>query len=328
MMISPTAISPHKKRGGINWSSYWTTRTPTALILTVLSDTSIKLDWTNGADEDYDGLRIYSSTDGLTFTELDTVAANAETYTAATLTENHYWFYVVAYKGSNESPATDTESNDVPLILYDGNTMGFWDYQNNDTLTDDGGGLISKWEDSFGSGHDLTAATTARPTLGATGMLFNGTSNIMQATYVIPYTVSRYYVLRVKTNGVNAHISDGKNAYTAGTYYGGANKIIVSDGFVASSAAAILFNALCLVRTKHLQANTASIQVNKNAAVTVDFSAHSRTLGGITIGARGDRNVFSNTEYCGIIDRKIIDSAEDSDAIANFLASKYAFFLT
>jgi hypothetical protein len=111
-IISPGAISPLKKpKGGVNWSTFWATRTPSALILTVLSDTEIKLDWTNGADEDYDGLRIYSSTDGTTFTAAGTVAANVETYTATGLTEDTtYYFYVVAYHGSLESPVSNTDN--------------------------------------------------------------------------------------------------------------------------------------------------------------------------------------------------------------------------
>lgn len=83
---------------------------PTELILTVVSETSIKLDWTDNSDNE-DGFRIYISTDGINFTEKGTVVADIETYTATALTANTlYYFYVVAYRGTIESEPSDTES--------------------------------------------------------------------------------------------------------------------------------------------------------------------------------------------------------------------------
>ena len=96
-------------------SDYWTTRTPTALILTVMSDTSIKLDWTNGADEDYDGISIERSADGVTYAEIDTVAANVETYTDTGLTpETLYYYRVRAYEGTNY--AASNVDSDITLV--------------------------------------------------------------------------------------------------------------------------------------------------------------------------------------------------------------------
>jgi len=37
-----------KARSGVNWTNYWSTRTPSNLVLRRLSETSIKLDWANG----------------------------------------------------------------------------------------------------------------------------------------------------------------------------------------------------------------------------------------------------------------------------------------
>jgi hypothetical protein len=83
----------------VSWSTYWTTRTPTLLVLTVLSDTEIQLDWTNGADEDYDGLSVERGTDGVAFVEIDTVVATDETYTDTTcLAGTLYYYRVRAYK--------------------------------------------------------------------------------------------------------------------------------------------------------------------------------------------------------------------------------------
>ncbi len=102
MMISPTAISPHRiGKSGINWSSYCT---PQNITLTVLSDTSIKVDWTNVAGSYYDGHSIERSTDGVTYVEADTVVSGTNTYTdTVTNTGTLYYYRVRAYKGSNYS---------------------------------------------------------------------------------------------------------------------------------------------------------------------------------------------------------------------------------
>ena len=73
---------------------------PSGLTLTVLSDTSIKLDWTAGSTNQ-DGHSIERSTDGVTYAEITTVLGATVTYsntglTAATL----YYYRVRAYKGA------------------------------------------------------------------------------------------------------------------------------------------------------------------------------------------------------------------------------------
>ena len=50
-------VARHKATG-FSWAAYWATRTPSGLVLTVISDTSIQVDWTD-ADEAADGIRIY-----------------------------------------------------------------------------------------------------------------------------------------------------------------------------------------------------------------------------------------------------------------------------
>jgi len=97
--ISTSKIAIPFNSGGIDYLHYWTTRTPTLLVLTVLSDTEIQLDWTNGADEDYDGLSVERGTDGVAFAEIDTVIATDETYTDTTCSAGTLYYYRVrAYK--------------------------------------------------------------------------------------------------------------------------------------------------------------------------------------------------------------------------------------
>jgi hypothetical protein len=96
------------KRGGGGFE-FDAAEAPDNLILTVVSDTEIKLDWTDNSDNE-EGFRIYISTDGISFTEKGTVLADVETYSATGLTQNTlYYFYVVAYTGGSESDPTLTE---------------------------------------------------------------------------------------------------------------------------------------------------------------------------------------------------------------------------
>ncbi len=95
-----------KTRGGINWSSYWATRTPSNLYAIVYRDTEADLTWTDPSGDV--PFRIYISTDGVNYTEKGTTLAGDNTYTATGLTAGTlYYFKVVAYNGSSESPATN-----------------------------------------------------------------------------------------------------------------------------------------------------------------------------------------------------------------------------
>ncbi len=76
---------------------------PSTLALTVLSDTSIKLDWTNNS-ANAEGVSIERSLDGVTYAEVATVAANIVTYTNTGLTANTgYYYRIRAYKSTTYS---------------------------------------------------------------------------------------------------------------------------------------------------------------------------------------------------------------------------------
>jgi len=90
-------------RGGVSWSSYWTTRTPSALTVLALTATSVKVDWVNAGTEDYDGHLLERSTDGVTYAEIDTIAVGTNTYTDTVDADTVYYYRVRAYKGTNYS---------------------------------------------------------------------------------------------------------------------------------------------------------------------------------------------------------------------------------
>ena len=91
---------------------------PTLLTATANGSTRIDLAWSDNSDNET-GFRIYRSIDGVTFTELDTAAADATAYSdtsCAGLTQ--YWYYVVAYDAVGESDPTNTDDATTVADIY------------------------------------------------------------------------------------------------------------------------------------------------------------------------------------------------------------------
>lgn len=86
--------------GGTSWSTYWTTRTPSNLILTAISDTQINVTW-DDAIASGDGLKIYVNNIYNSTIAFGVQAKSITGLTALTL----YTIKLVAYTGVNESTA-------------------------------------------------------------------------------------------------------------------------------------------------------------------------------------------------------------------------------
>ncbi len=204
-----------------------------------------------------------------------------------------------------------------------GNTVAWYDYTDATTLTNDGAGLISSWRDKLGSGHDLAAATTARPTLGATGITFDGITNGMATaafTYIQP--AMSYVVIKQITWTANDRIHSGYNPDTfllsqrgttpgitiyAGSYLGINNNLAVGAWGIVRS----VFSGLA-----------SSIQVNVTTAVT--GSAGTGAIGGIILGRNGYNGVtYCNFEIKEAIFRNVVDSTETQSEIYDYLKAKF-----
>ena len=70
----------------------------------------VDLSWTDNSGNE-SGFRIERSSNGSTFAQIGTVAANVRTYQNTGLTRaNTYWYRVRAYNGTGNSPYTNTVS--------------------------------------------------------------------------------------------------------------------------------------------------------------------------------------------------------------------------
>lgn len=101
-----------------SWIRYWATRIPSGLTATVISTTRIDLAWVNNGIADYDGIKIYWSTDGINYTLKDTITIlTSYSITAGLVIGTTYYFYVMAYKGVNLSPSSNTASQKISTLL-------------------------------------------------------------------------------------------------------------------------------------------------------------------------------------------------------------------
>ena len=105
--ISASKIAIPFNSVGFDESAYWTTRTPIDLYAVVYRNTEADLAWIDASGGEVP-FRVYISTDGINYVEKGTTVAGDTTYTATGLTAGTlYYFYVKAYNGTNESPATN-----------------------------------------------------------------------------------------------------------------------------------------------------------------------------------------------------------------------------
>jgi len=90
--------------------TYTTLAAPSSLGATTVSATQINLAWTDNSSIE-DGFKIERSTDGGAFSQIDTAAANATSYSDITATANHEYSYRVrAYNSGGDSAYSNTAS--------------------------------------------------------------------------------------------------------------------------------------------------------------------------------------------------------------------------
>jgi len=161
---------------GVSWNAYWTTRTPTALILTALSPTSIRAAWTN-AGTGFDGHSIELSTDGVAFTEEDTVLIGTNTLDITGLDSGTlYYVRVRAYKETEYSPYCDIVSEEtISLPSQIANLYAWYDPSQLTGYNDDG--AVAPLSDFGGSNRHLAQTTAGLKGIYKTNVL-NGKPSV------------------------------------------------------------------------------------------------------------------------------------------------------
>ena len=86
---------------------------PTSLSSSSTNGTDVDLNWTDNSSNE-DGFLIERGTDGINFTQIDTVGTDVTTYTDPGLTSGTYYYRVRGYKNSNTSSYTNTANVTLP----------------------------------------------------------------------------------------------------------------------------------------------------------------------------------------------------------------------
>lgn len=313
---------------GVNWSAYWATRTPSDLVLTVVSDTRIDGAFTiNGTGQD--GHKVYISTDNVTFTLLDTLTGTDNTFSKTGLTAGtHYWFKVSAYKGTNESSYC-VERDDVtfPTILLDSNTVLFSNPVESN-ITKDSSNRVGQVTSIIGVNNLVQGTQASKPLWNMVETLrFDGTDDFIQTALItFAQPAYLYFVGKQQSWTLNDRVVDGGP---------GGNAIALNQGFVnpgmylnaGTPWPDIIYNNNMelhrnfVVRVLYSGVNS-KIKINALAAVTAN--AGTNAPNGITLGAtRQGTGVWWNGEIKGFIARKSSDSDANSDIIYNYLLEKY-----
>ena len=164
-------------------------------------------------------------------------------------------------------------------------------------MTDDGGGLISSWKDRIG-GLALTAATTARPTWGATafngakaGLTFDGSANVLAANAVAnlptgstsgtlwavaqPSLVASRFIAAYGSNtayrriGLNVSNINARSSTTdtvSGTTTIGTNQLMLLEGVFDANLEARLDGVLEGTATETLSTGTTVARIGSSAS--------------------------------------------------------------
>ena len=304
--------------------------TPSALTLVVVNDTTINGSFTiNGTGQD--GHKIYISTDGVNYTLKGTVTGATASYQATGLTAGTlYYFYVVAYKGSSESTASNianaTTWTEGEAVIKASNTVAWFDSSDLTTITKDGSNLVSLWKDKLLSGRDLIQVNgTNQPLYEVDGILFDGIDNFMKtAGFVYDQPEFIYGVLKQVTWTSNDRLFDG-----IANGSGELRQTTATPRITAyTTTGSIAFNSEFTVDTFKIvrllfNGADSKLQINNTDATT--GNAGTTSMSGFTIGAHGGNAAFSNIKVKELILRSVADNAANETAIYNYLANKYGF---
>ena len=209
-----------------------------------------------------------------------------------------------------------------PVVLLDGNTVGFYDYLKG--ITKDGANLVSAWNSIIGANHLLQTTGTNQPLWTTDGVLFDGIDNFMKcAAFTWNQPEFIYMVMKQVTWTITEYFFDGDT-----NNKGMARQDALTPGIKAYAGTMSIQNDNLAVNTWgiiRLLFNGASSKLIVNETAPTLWNCGVNNMGGFTLGTRGDfATLHSNIQVKEIINRNsILGEAE----IYTYLANKYAAIL-
>lgn len=211
-----------------------------------------------------------------------------------------------------------------PAILSDGNTVGFYEYDDLTTITKDGSNRISLWKDKLLSGRDLAqaGADNLKPIWGATEIAFDGVAQYLKtAAFTLNQPEEIFIVFNQVTWTIGKYIFDG-NANNSGMLRkdGTTPQLKIYAGTISAANANLPINTYGIGRILFNGASSKFI-LDNTAPVTGNYGAVN--MGGFTLGTSGNAAIPSRVNVKAVIIRKIADTAPNEIIIYNYLATKY-----
>lgn len=211
------------------------------------------------------------------------------------------------------------------LIIKDGNTVGWYIADDLTTITKDASNFMSEFRDVLGSGHDLLQAVGSfqfKWTID--GVFSDGIDNFMKTVaFTFDQPEQIYIVFKQITWTSNDTIAGGLIPNVASIRQRGTSPIIQAyAGIWSLSNADLTLDNFGIIRILFNGINSSS-QINASVKITGD--AGTANAGGFTLGARGGGTAFySHIQVKEIILRNIADTAQNEQAIYNYLSTKYS----
>jgi hypothetical protein len=305
---------------GINWNSYWMTREPSGLSVTITGSTKATVGWTDGASGP-DGYKVY-----LNNVYNSSIAMGAQTKALTGLTaDTAYVVKLVAYKGTHESTGISAIGITNPAELYDSNLVAWFDYL---SATADGSNHVTEWDDKSANAHHLTTVA-GTPHKTATGILFDGVSDSLKSANFTLNSPEYVYMVINYVTYTAGKFADGKTTNLGLLYQGGVGAP-VSLNQVSVYAGTTGYNSLSEILPGHyfilrclLKGGAGASKIKINGGAWATGTSGANNMGGITLGANGSLSAWANVEIKEVIYRKAEDSDAVSDSIYNYLMRKY-----
>lgn len=214
--------------------------------------------------------------------------------------------------------------NTASAVINDGNTVGWYLSNASSTITKDGSNKVSQWNDSLGSGNNLTASSSDfTPTWTPNGISFNGVANMMKGIFTLNQPTMIYIIASIdSSNDYNwlfsgSSTSTGINAYNFATPHH--PKLYMSSGSNVGYPNFLINTPFFL----KLNFSGTSSFITMNTNPQISGNAGTNNMGGITLAAAG---AYSGNLKCiikEVIIRKVTDISPNSDLIYNYLKNKY-----
>jgi len=209
------------------------------------------------------------------------------------------------------------------VFKTDGNTKGWWTFDDDTKVTKDYYNRISAWKDKLGSGNDLVQSDASKePIISSNGITFDGVNDGLQDTSItMSSPVFLYMVIKqiswTNTDYICSMLGGGMIMTQSSTTPG----LKVAGGAESAQNDNLAVGSWGIIRVKmKAGGNFCKFQINETTPLTGNWCYNPLT--GFAIGYHGN-SYNSNILVREIILRAVDESSGDETEIYNYLKSKY-----